>query len=154
MQFFRITTEQHTDDAFTGEGARLYGGRWNPKGISLIYTAATRSLALLEMLVQDQPLRANYVLIAATLPDDVRTEQLTTSDLPRNWRSLNARPTLQKIGMAWLQRNESAVLIVPSVVIPQENNFLLNPRHADFARLKTGIPEVLDTDSRLLRHSP
>jgi RES domain-containing protein len=74
-------------DAFSGEGARLYGGRWIPKGIPVVYTASTRSLAMLEMLVQDQPLRARYVVIAARIPLSVRIERVTISALPSDWSS-------------------------------------------------------------------
>ncbi len=151
MQLFRITTLPHAGSAFSGEGARLYGGRWNPKGLPLVYAAATRSLALLEMLVQDQPLRAQYTFIPAELPADISREVLTPEDLPRGWRAVSARPQLQALGRDWLARGESAVLVVPSVILPQENNYLLNPRHADFTRLKVFAAETLDTDSRLLR---
>lgn len=151
MQVYRITTVPHVGNAFSGEGARLYGGRWNPKGLPLVYAAATRSLALLEMLVQDQPLRAHYTLIPAELPANISRETLTPGDLPRAWRSVSTRPQLQALGRAWLERNESAVLVVPSVVLPQESNYLLNPRHADFARIAVLAAETLDTDSRLLR---
>lgn len=151
MQVFRITTVPHAGSAFSGEGARLYGGRWNPKGLPLVYAAATRSLALLEMLVQDQPLRAQYTLIPAELPVGIAHETLTPGDLPRAWRNVSARPQLQTLGKEWLERGKSAVLVVPSVVLPQESNYLLNPRHADFARIAVLAAETLDTDSRLLR---
>ena len=154
MMAYRITLPQHAPDALSGEGARLYGGRWNPKGWPLVYAAATRSLAVLEMLVQDQPLRNRYSLIPLYLPDDLPQEILTADKLPHDWRNVAARPRLQAIGRAWLERAESAVLVAPSVVLPQENNYLLNPRHRDFSRLTAGIMEILDTDSRLQRTPP
>jgi RES domain-containing protein len=154
MMVYRVSAPQHASDALSGEGARLFGGRWNPKGLPLVYTAATRSLAILEMLVQDQPLRARYSIIPVYLPDDLLLETLTAYHLPQGWRTVAARPRLQAIGRDWLQRSESAVLTVPSVVLPQENNYLLNPRHRDFARLIASSVEILDTDSRLLRPFP
>jgi RES domain-containing protein len=154
MMVYRITMPQHAHDALSGEGARLFGGRWNPKGLPLVYTAATRSLAVLEMLVQDQPLRNRYSLIPVYLPDDLPQEILTVGKLPHDWRNISARPRLQAIGRNWLERAESAVLVAPSVVLPQENNYLLNPRHHDFLRLTVGAMEILDTDSRLQRTPP
>jgi RES domain-containing protein len=152
MQIFRIATLAHRADALSGEGARVYGGRWNPKGLPMVYTAATRSLALLEMLVQDQPLRASYAFIPIEIPARLRVTRLTASDLPRDWRKPEARGRLQIIGREWLAQGGSAVLTVPSAVLPQEDNFLLNPNHSDFARLVAGAAELLDTDSRLLRY--
>ena len=69
---WRLLTARFSQAAFTGEGARLYGGRWNRKGIPMVYTAASQSLAVLEMLVQDEPLRAHYVIIPATLPANLK----------------------------------------------------------------------------------
>ena len=148
---WRITTRRFADAAFSGEGARLYGGRWNRLGQSLVYTAQSRSLALLEMLVQDDPLRANYVLIPAHIPADVRIETLLPADLQPDWRVPAARDVLQSIGAQWLRALRSAVLAVPSAVIPAENNFLINPLHPDFHRITLGQPEPLETDLRLLR---
>lgn len=151
MRVFRITTPRSVGAAFSGEGARLYGGRWNPKGWPLIYTAASRSLALLEMLAQDQPLHARYVFIPAELRAQLRISRLSTAELPRDWRKAAAWSRLQAIGRDWLERAETAVLAVPSAILPREENFLLNPRHADFLRIRIGGVEPLDTDSRLLR---
>ena len=151
MWVFRISTPLHVADAFSGEGARLYGGRWNPKGWPLVYAAATRSLALLEMLAQDRPLRARYSFIPAELTDRLEIERFTSAQLPRDWRKAAARTRLRQLGREWMERGRTAVLAVPSAVLPQEENFLLNPRHADFGRIRIGRVEPLDTDSRLLR---
>lgn len=151
-RIWRITTERFVATAFSGEGARLYGGRWNPKGFALIYTAESRALALLEMLVQDDPLRARYVLIPAELPDSIAITPFDLPDLPPDWRSLSSRDALQGMGRTWLQSGTSAVLAVPSAVLPAERNYLLNPAHRDFAMIKPGEPEPLDVDLRLLRN--
>lgn len=153
MRVFRIVTEARIADAFNGEGARLYGGRWNPKGWPLVYAAATRSLALLEMLTQDQPLHARYAFIPAELPAGVRVKHLTHRDLPTGWRAATARSHLQEVGRDWLAGGESLVLSVPSAVLPQEQNFLLNPVHPQFGRIRIATAETLDTDSRLLRRA-
>lgn len=149
---WRITTARFAATAFSGEGARLFGGRWNPKGHSVVYTAESRSLALLEMLVQDDPLRARYVLIPVRIPDAVSVSEIDLASLPPDWRSLATRDTLQAIGRNWLEQGTSAVLAVPSAVVPAERNYLINPNHPDFARIEVGTAEPLETDLRLMRN--
>ncbi len=149
---WRITTARFARTAFSGEGARLYGGRWNPKGWELVYTAESRALALLELMVQDDPLRARYVLIPAHLPPDLPEMRIDIDQLPDHWRTIGARDVLQSLGLAWLQGGQTAVLSVPSAVVPAERNYLINPRHPDFARIVLGDPQSLETDTRLLRN--
>ncbi len=149
---WRLLTPRYATSAFSGEGARLYGGRWNRKGVPMVYTAGSQSLAVLEMLVQDDPLRARYQLIAATLPSNLKIEVITPDQLPPVWRGPDARPDLQTLGSAWAERRSSAVLAVPSAVIPAETNYLLNPLHPSFARISVGAPTEFITDLRLLRH--
>lgn len=146
---WRITTARFAQTAFSGEGARLYGGRWNPKGWEVVYTAESQSLALLELMVQDAPLRANYVLIPAQLPVELPETRINVNQLPDDWRTLRSRDVLQAKGVAWLESGQTAVLNVPSVVVPAERNYLLNPRHPDFARIVLGQPQLLQTDTRL-----
>ena len=149
---WRITTARFTATAFSGEGARLYGGRWNPKGFDFVYTAESRSLALLEMLVQDDAVRARYVLIPVQIPSTVSMTVLEVVDLPTDWRSLASRDALQAMGRAWLEKARSAVLAVPSAVVSQERNYLINPKHPHFARMSVGEPQSLQTDLRLMRN--
>ena len=149
---WRITTARFASTAFSGEGARRYGGRWNPKGWEVVYTAESQSLALLELMVQDDPLRAHYVLIPARLPQGLPETRIDAGLLPANWRTIGARDVLHVIGQAWLQDMQTAVLNVPSAVVPAERNYLLNPRHRDFDRITLGEPQSLQTDTRLLRN--
>ncbi|MEO7400144.1 MAG: RES family NAD+ phosphorylase, partial [Polaromonas sp.] len=121
---WRITTARFAATAFSGEGARLFGGRWNPKGLEMVYTAESRALALLEMMVQDAPLRARYVLIPAQLPDTLSITSINVTDLVVDWRRLDRRDALQRIGRDWLAQGRSAVLAVPSAVLPAECNYL------------------------------
>ena len=148
---WRIVTARFADSAFSGEGARLFGGRWNRKGLPVVYTAESRSLALLEMMVQDDPLRARYRLIPALVSSHVSLRALEASELGNNWRALSARDELQAIGNDWLQKRETCILSVPGAVIPAERNFLINPLHVDFSKITIGEPESLETDVRLLR---
>lgn len=147
MQVFRIVTRRHLAGAFSGEGARLHGGRWNPKGVAAVYTAANRSLALLEMLVQDEPLRARYWIVPAEVPDALEIEHVDPAKLPSDWREQH--DVTRRIGSTWTERAGTAVLAVPSAVLQAETNFVLNPRHPSFPRIRIGKPSELETDLRL-----
>ena len=151
LTVWRMVTVRFAGSAFSGDGARLYGGRWSSKGIALVYTAASQSLATLEMLVQDSPLRAHYVMIPARIPQAVTIERLKAQELPANWRDIALREELQAMGTQWAQKKSSAVLAVPSAVIPDETNYLLNPLHPDFKRIEIGKPQKFITDLRLIR---
>lgn len=151
LTVWRLVTVRFAESAFTGEGARRYGGRWNRKGVLLVYTAGTQSLAMLEMLVQDDPLRARYVMIPAAIPKGVRIERVSVESLPADWRERSARERLQAIGTAWAKQRSSAVLVVPSAVIPSESNYLLNPLHPAFAKIEIGKPQAFMTDIRLVK---
>ena len=148
---WRITTASFARSAFSGEGARLYGGRWSPKGVPVVYTAANQSLAMLEMLVQDQPLRARYVMIEARIASTVRIERVSIDDLPSDWRELGARQKLQAIGAEWARKRKAAVLAVPSAIVPRESNYLLNPLHPAFKRITISKPSTVETDLRLIK---
>jgi RES domain-containing protein len=148
---WRITTARRARTAFSGDGARLYGGRWNPKGVPLVYCAESRALAMLEMLVQDEPLRARYVVIPATLPDGMAIERVDTAKLPSDWRTPRGVEESRAIGAAWAASKRTAVLAVPSAALPDETNYLLNPLHPEFKRVRIGKPGTLITDVRLLR---
>lgn len=150
LTVWRLVTVRFVKSAFSGEGARLYGGRWNRKGVPLVYTSASQSLAMLEMLVQDEPLHARYVMIDAHIPKAVTIERIKVEDLPADWRDITAREKLQVIGTKWAVKLSGAVLAVPSAVVPSEFNYLLNPLHPDFRKIKTGRPQKVMTDPRLL----
>lgn len=151
LSVWRITTAAFARSAFSGEGARLYGGRWNPKGVPMVYAAGNQSLAMLEMLVQDQPLRARYLMIEARIPNGVTIDRVRIGDLPSDWREIGARGKLQAIGAEWARKRSAAVLAVPSAIVPLESNYLLNPLHAAFKRIKIGKPSTVETDLRLIK---
>jgi RES domain-containing protein len=117
----------------------------------MVYTAGSQSLATLEMLVQDEPLRARYVMIPVALPKNLKIERVTADELPADWRDLAAREHTQTIGSAWAKRKSSAVLVVPSAVIPAEHNYLLNPLHPSFSKIEIGERQDFITDLRLIR---
>jgi RES domain-containing protein len=149
---WRIVKARHATNAFDGEGARLEGGRWNSPGSPMVYTAGSAALAALEMLVhlgRSATLPA-YVLIACSF-EETLVSRLDRSRLPARWRSYPAPPELQLLGDAWLKSNSSAVLEVPSAVIPTDPNYLLNPGHRDFTSVGVSLPEPFQFDLRLLR---
>ena len=150
LTLWRLTTARFGRSAFSGEGARLYEGRWHRRGVSVVYTSSSQSLAMLEMLVQDEPLRARYVMIDVRVPKAVTIERIRLDDLPSNWRDVAVRRQLQAIGTDWARRGSSAVLAVPSAVIPAETNYLLNPLHSDVRLMSIGKPQRFETDIRLI----
>src|SRR5215218_8031319 len=148
---WRIVKSRHTGTAFDGEGARLYGGRWNSPGTPMVYTSSTISLAVLEILVhlQEASLLSSYSLISADF-DDALVERLDHSMLPDGWRTYPAPSDLQRIGDEWVRSQRSVALEVPSVIVESESNYLLNPAHPDFSSVVIGEPELFTFDEHLL----
>jgi len=149
---WRITKRKHARNAFSGEGAREFGGRWNNPGTAIVYTAQSQSLAALEMLVHldSSELLEKYVLIGVEFdPSLIRLVEL--SALPRHWTSDPPPPEVRSVGDDWVLARSSAVLQVPSTLVPGENNFLLNPEHQDFVGLRFGRPLAFRFDPRLKR---
>ncbi len=105
---------------------------------------------MLEMLVQDEPLRARYVMIEVRIPKGVTINQIKLEDLAPDWQKIDGREKLRAIGTEWARKQSAAVLAVPSAVIPAELNYLLNPLHSDFRRIKIGQPQKFETDLRLI----
>jgi len=147
---WRIVKARYAATAFDGKGARLVGGRWNSPGLRMIYTSQSAALAVLELLVHLGRRRSliDYVIFSCTFEDSL-VEMLPAAALPRGWRSYPAPSRLQQIGDEWTQSGRSAVLEVPSAVIEDEHNFLLNPEHADFSQISISAPRRLELDFRL-----
>ena len=151
MLVWRIVPKRRYSQAFTGEGARLYGGRWNPPGIRVVYTSATLSLAALEYFVHvsKQTRPDDLVSISLEIPKNIRVERVSESKLPSNWRLYPALDELKEIGKRWIKNSATAILAVPSAVIPQELNYLINPEHADFKKMKINKPIQFNLDERM-----
>jgi RES domain-containing protein len=151
---WRITKQKHAKTAFSGKGARLYGGRWNSPGTVIVYTAQSQSLAALEMLVHlgSSELLGKFVFIEVTIHESLITN-VEISQLPRNWRADPEPAKLKTLGDAWVAAGTSAVLRVPSILVPGEKNYLLNPRHQDFPKLHIGKPFLFRLDPRLAAKS-
>ena len=150
---WRITKTRYREQAFDGEGARRFGGRWNTTGTRMVYTAQSRSLAILELLAHlgdNRTLSEEYVLIAVTFPTSLATWTDLT-DLPADWHRSPPPPAVPLFGDRWARQQRSVALLVPSAVCPGEHNWLLNPDHPAFAHVVVGEPQRLDLDPRLLR---
>ena len=152
IRAFRLCKTRHAATAFTGEGARLYGGRWNSPGKPMVYTSSSLSLATLEVLVHLEDPEIFGKLFSWTsleIPPAVM-EALTPESLPDGWNDDTSRLS-RAIGDAWLASTRSAVLAVPSAVTPGEWNYLLNPAHPDFTKIVIGPSQAFRPDPRLLK---
>lgn len=143
-----MTKAQYAEKAFDGEGARLYGGRWNSPGRSVVYLAGCLALAALEILVhvKRQQELGGYVKIRVEVSENLVG---AAGELPVNWRQGRTPDETRALGDAWLRAGETLLLRVPSVVIPEEFNYLLNPRHRDFGELTFGDAAPFSFDPRL-----
>jgi RES domain-containing protein len=150
IRAWRIVKPKHAAAAFTGEGARKYGGRWNSPGRAVVYVSATASLAVLETLVhlRSRELTQRYVLLEVQF-DSEMVEAVDPEDLPQAWRSADPPTEAQRFGDEWLAKASSAILRVPSVIVPAEWNYLLNPAHPDFGRIVIGPRVSVRLDPRL-----
>jgi RES domain-containing protein len=152
VRVWRLCQAAYSKRALTGEGSIFAPGRWHVQGARVVYAAATLSLAALEMLVRTDRAVAPPDLMALELeiPDSVDVERLPVAKLPAGWDAYPFRATTQRLGTHWVAVGRTAVLEVPSAVIPRECNYLLNPVHADFARVRVVGRTPFSFDSRLL----
>ena len=147
---WRLVREKHAATAFSGVGAAKTAGRFNSLGTPVVYTSDSYALAMLEVRVHVATFRGmrDRVAISAEIDDDM-VEVLEASDLPADWRERPAPTSTQALGDAWVASARSAVLRVPSVVVPEQAKTLLNPAHPDFGRIRIGTPTALVLDPRL-----
>lgn len=148
---FRLCKTKFLASAFSGEGARLHGGRWNSPGLAVVYTSSSLSLATLEVLVhlEDPAAFARlFSWVPLELPEDA-VERIDPATLPDAWHADGANSASQSVGDAWLRSMRSPVLAVPSVVTPGEWNYLLNPAHRRFAEIQFGEARRFQPDPRL-----
>lgn len=156
LEAYRITKTRYANTAFSGEGTRLAGGRWNPIGTRMVYLASSLSLATLELFVHTEDysiLRKQFSYLTASF-DSSLVETPDPKDLPKYWNSPDIVIGSQLFGDTWLHSQRSLILAVPSVVTPNELNYLINPEHPDFSRLKISEPRSFLPDPRLTRPSP
>jgi RES domain-containing protein len=147
LKAYRIVKRKFASSAFSGEGARLYGGWWNSSGVPLIYTSSTIALAVLEWRAHltQWPVPPVMIIEIHFSPALV----LTPAKLPHNWKQLPAPKANAAVGDNWFKVAKSAILKVPSAIVPEEFNYLLNPLHPHFGRILRGKPRLLRVDPRL-----
>lgn len=148
---YRLIKRKYQDNAFDGEGARLYGGRWNSPGNACVYVASSESLALLEIMVHLESYRLlnAYTLLRLTLPVE-SILRVGVEDLPDNWQEAPAPAETAELGDGWLASGQSLALAIPSVVVPRELNYMLNPAHSLFAEIVSAAePLTFQPDPRL-----
>ncbi len=150
---WRLIKERHKKNSFTGEGARIAGGRWNHRGIVVVYTSETLSLAVIELFVHLDIIEAKFPLVyfPVEIPDVVKIEEINPDNLPRSWQEEPPPDETKDLGTLWVNKAGTAVLKVPSVVIPGEFNLLLNPAHPDFKKIKIGHPLKFSLDRRMVK---
>jgi RES domain-containing protein len=147
---WRIVKEKHAKTAFSGEGARIFEGRWNSSGVRMVYCSEHLSLAALEILVHTQPVRIrDKFRVFRVIWDEAMMTTIDLKKLPRGWNAEPPSLISKKIGDEWIQSSRSAVLAVPSVIVPREHTFLLNPKHRDFPRIKIKDSGSFVLDPRL-----
>ena len=151
---WRLVKARHQAGAFSGEGARIVGGRWNLPGTRVVYASDSLALAALETFVHlgHAAIELRFVAFRITIPDVVAIENTPGRTLPRKWRAEPPLPETMEIGTRWSEAGKSACLRVPSVIIPRESNLMLNPAHPEFRRITIDPPEPFSFDPRLWKN--
>lgn len=148
---WRLVREHYAYSAFSGEGAAKAGGRWNSRGLRAVYASESLSLAALETLVHLNPrLSLRYAYFSVLFPKAL-IEVLPPERLPSGWNTEPPPDGPKRIGDQWLREQRSAVLQVPSVLVPTEWNFVINPAHPDFSKVSISKSAPYSFDARFLR---
>ncbi|HXR82930.1 MAG TPA: RES family NAD+ phosphorylase [Hanamia sp.] len=151
MELYRITQREFSED-LTGNGARLFGGRWNSEGFFALYTSSSRSLALLETLAHTPAKMLSvrvYHLITLSVPDNLQTQKISVKNLQLDWDAADTRPFTQKLGDSFLAEKKYLVMEVPSVMMPEEINYVINPLHQDMKQVKLVSKRRIYFDKRI-----
>ncbi len=147
---WRITSEKYAETAFSGEGAKEHGGRVNSPGTPVVYTSESISLATLELLAKvGRRQRLSDRIVFPVAFDTSQVISYEERNLPESWDARPYGPASQQVGDEWVQSEASLVLRVSSVVVPAEDNYLINPGHSEFGGLEIGGPRPLKPDPRL-----
>jgi len=152
MRFWRICRRRYAAEAARGEGAFLYGGRWNSRGVRVVYASTSLALAAIETFVNLEPRLQpkDLVSIAGEIPETLEIDRVTLDALPLRWRKTRDE-SLRRFGDEWTRARRTVALLVPAATIPGEWNILLNPAHARFARVRFYEPKAFEFDVRMFR---
>jgi RES domain-containing protein len=133
VRLWRICRKGYALDPLSGRGGLVASGRWHRRGRRVVYVSGSLALAALEYLtrVDREELPGDLIQIEIDVPDDLEIEEIEPASLPRNWQDYPAPGTLQRFGNEWLDKQRTSILRVPSAVIPEECNYLLNPAHPE-----------------------
>ncbi len=147
---YRILRRPYSTNPLDGEGAFRFGGRWSSVGTRIAYAAEHLSLAMVEYFVHlgADDIPEDLVLVRAQVPDGVARIVITPKQLPPEWRQTPAPAALTGIGDRFVQENKAGILIVPSAIAPSESNWLINPAHPAFSKIRVHTPEPFSYDSR------
>jgi len=149
IQAWRLVKRKHASAAFSGEGARIAGGRWNHSGTAVVYVSGTLSLAVLELFAH-LDLKARHTLDLVSIPVSIPGALVErTTKLPRGWRTEPPPKKTKDLGTRWARAGSSCVLSVPSAIVPEEHNYVINPAHRDFEKIETGKARRFSLDPRL-----
>lgn len=152
---WRLIKTKHAHEAFSGEGSKDAGGRWNRKGIPVVYTSESMALAVLECFARlglsgISMLDMDFSYIKVGIPKEVKIDELDLARLPSDWKQFPEPQSTQNIGTLWYFDKKSAVLKVPSVIVSMESNYIINPFHKDFKKLVINDPSPYSYDFRLV----
>lgn len=158
MRIWRLCRSVYAAEAFSGEGARRFGGRWNSRGVPMVYCSSSLALAAIELFVHLDPAQApaDLISISATLPEGEPARTLQHADLPDEWwtdDALTAEHSTRGLGDNWIRSKSSLALRVPSVPIRAEWNVLVNPLHPRIGELMIDKPEPFVFDSRMFQNA-
>lgn len=148
---WRLVKARHAAIAFNGEGARLEGGRWNPKGVPVVYLSDHPALAALESFVhlKGAATAIKFLIFRMEIPDEVSVRELPVGTLPAGWRDEPPTPQTMAVGERWIREGRTAILKVPSVLVPAAANLILNPLHPDAAKVRIDPGEKFSFDPRM-----
>ena len=148
MLVYRISSPKYIDD-LSGAGAKQYGGRWNEKGTALVYFAGSRAMAVMEVLVHLRPenLDSEYILAVFEVPD-YKVKTVEVKELPKDWKVEPAIEKIKELGNSFVKENEYLLMKVPSVLVEEEFNYVMNPNHDDAKSIKLISKRIFKFDVR------